>query len=407
VSPARRPGLDAFIFDAVRTPRGAGRQGGALAAIKPIALLQPLYRALAERHDFAASAVDDVVLGCSAQTGEQGANLAKISSLYAGWPESISGVTLSRFCASGLDAVAYAALKVHSGMERLVVAGGVESLSRVPMFADGGAWFADGEVAAATRFLHMGVAADVMATLEGITRADCDAWAAASQARAGRARDERRFGRSLVVVRAADGSVVLDRDECIRDGVSPEKLALLPPAFAALGAAALATVRARHPRLTVIDAVHHVGSSPALADGAGLLLMGNAEAAARWGLLPRARVRAFANVSVDPVAMLTGPSVATEKALRAAGLTVGDVDLFECNESFAATPIAFMRRLGIDGERVNVNGGAIALGHPLGATGAMLVATLVDELERRGLALGVATIPAGAGIAEAVVIERT
>ncbi len=399
-------GLDAWIFDAVRTPRGAARDGGALRGVKPIALLQPLYRALAARHDFAAHAVDDVVLGCSAPVGEQGANLAKISSLYAGFSESVSGVTVSRFCASGLDALAYAALKVHSGMERLVVAGGVESLSRVPMFADGGAWFADAEVAAATRFVHMGVAADLVATLEGIARVDCDRYAVESQRRAARARDEGRFAGSLVPVRAADGTIVLDRDECIRDGVTLEKLAALPAAFAALDAAALATVQVRHPALVEIVPVHHAGSSPALADGAALLLVGNRETAARWGLSPRARVRGFANVSVDPVAMLTGPSLATEKALRAAGLTVADVDLFECNESFAATPIAFARRLGVDLARVNVNGGAIAMGHPLGATGAMLVATLVDELERCGRAIGVATIPAGAGVAEAVVVER-
>jgi acetyl-CoA C-acetyltransferase len=399
-------GLDAYVYDAVRTPRGAGRDTGALHGVKPIELLVPLYRALAARNDVPADAVDDVVLGCSVQTGEQGANLAKISALYAGLPESVSGVTLNRFCASGLDAVSYAALKVHSGMERLVLAGGVESLSRVPLFADGGPWFADPAVAAATRFVHMGVAADLVATLEGLTRADCDAWALSSQRRAAAARDQGRFDRSLVPMIDGDGRVRLDSDECIRDGVTAEKLAALPPAFAELDAAALPLVRARYPALDAVVAVHTVASAPALADGASLLLVGNRAAGAQFGLRPRARIRAFANLGVEPVAMLTGPAAATLKALRAAGLAVADIDLFECNESFAATVLTFVRRLGVDSERVNVNGGAIALGHPLGASGGMLVATLIDELERRGQARGVATICAGAGIAAALVVER-
>jgi acetyl-CoA C-acetyltransferase len=398
--------LDAYVYDAVRTPRGAGKDVGALRAVKPIDLLSPLYRALAERSSLARDAVEDVVLGCSVQVEDQGANLAKTSSLYAGWSESISGVTLNRFCASGLDAITYAALKVASGMESLVVCGGVESMSRVSMFADGGPWFADPKVAAATRFVHMGVAADVVATREGITRAECDDYAAVSQMRAARARDESRFARAIVPVRAEDGRVLLDRDECVRERVTKERLAALPAAFAELGAAALPLVRARYPEIARIAPVHHAGSSPALADGASLLLIGNRAAGERHGLRARARIRAYANVSVEPVAMLTGAAPATKKALRAAGISARDIDLFECNESFAAPTLAFMRALEIDPARVNVNGGAIALGHPLGATGGILVATLIDELARRGGALGAVAICAGAGIAAALVVER-
>jgi acetyl-CoA C-acetyltransferase len=398
--------LDAYVYDAVRTPRGAGKPTGALAQVKPTALLRPLFHAFLERHPAAMAHVEDVVLGCSVQTGEQGANLAKVASLYAGLSPNASGVTLNRFCASGLDALAYAALKVSSGMESGVLAGGVESMSRVGMLADGGPWFADPEVSKATRFVHMGVSADLIATLEKISRAECDAYAQSSQERARKARDEGRFARSIVPVKGDQGQVLLDRDECIRDGSTLEKLSSLPPAFAELGEASLRRIQKGHPQVSAVTPVHHVGSSPAGADAASLVLVGNKAFGAQRGLSPRARIRAFANVGVDPLTMLTGPAPATHKALKAAGLSLADVDLVECNESFSATVLHFQRRLELDPSRVNVNGGAIALGHPLGATGPILVMTLLDELERQQKSMGVVTICAGAGIAEAMVLER-
>ncbi|MGQ0508222.1 MAG: acetyl-CoA C-acyltransferase [Myxococcaceae bacterium] len=384
--------MNAFIYDAVRTPRGAGKESGALAKVKPVELLKPLYGALRERTGV--DDVEDIVLGCSVQTGEQGANLAKISALYAGFGPSASGVTLNRFCASGLDALAYAALKVSSGMERQVVAGGVESLSRVGMFADKGPWFADPEVASSTHFVHMGVAADLIAAIEGISREECDALALQSQQRAKVAREEGRFARSMIPVAG------LERDECVREGVTAAKLATMPAAFAELGAEALPRIREAYPALKTLPAVHHAGSAPALADGASLLLVGSEKTKAR------ARIRAYANVAVEPRAMLSGAAPAAQKALRLAGLDVKDLDLVEMNESFAAPVLSFMRQMGLASDKVNVNGGAIALGHPLGATGGVLAMTLLDELERGGKALGLVVIVAGAGIAQALILER-
>ncbi len=401
-------GEGAFLYDAVRTPRAltASRRAGALASVKPIDLLATLYQALETRLGLDTRTVDDVVLGCSTQTGEQGANLAKISSLYAGWSHEISGVTLNRFCASGLDAVAYAAMKVATGSEALVVAGGVESLSRVPMLADNGAWFADPDVAKATAFVHMGVSADLVATLGGFSREACDAYALASHQRAHAARDAGHFVRSVVPV-TRDGVTLFDHDDAFRSDASLASLAALPAAFAEIGAAgADALARTRYPQISVVNHVHTAGSSPARVDGASLVVVGSRAAGERLGVQPRARIVASANASVEPVVMLTAGVKATAKALTQAKLTTRDVALFECNESFSATVLDFIARLEIDAAKVNVNGGAIALGHPLGASGGILIGTLLDELERRSERFGVVAMCAGAGIGAAMVIER-
>ncbi len=399
--------MDAYIYDAIRTPRGAGKARGGLAGVRPIELLAGLFRALAARTGVDPAVVDDVVLGCVTQVGEQGANLAKIAALYAGWSHAVSGVTLDRFCASGLDAVNLAAAKVSSGMEDLVVAGGVESMSRVPMMSDGGAWFTDQDVARATGFVHMGVSADLIATLDGVTREECDAWALRSHVRAAAARANGHFARSLVPVMGADGATVLDRDEWIREGLTAAKLAALPAVFADVGAqGGDARALARYPEAGAIAHVHTVASAPGVVDGAALVLIGNRAAGERHGLRPRARIRAYANASVEPVVMLTAPAPAARKALARAGMSVADVDRHEMNESFSAVVLRYVRELGLDADRVNVDGGAIALGHPLGATGAVLVGTLLDALERADRAVGVVAMCAGAGIGAATVIER-
>jgi acetyl-CoA C-acetyltransferase len=398
--------MEAFIYDAVRTPRGRARPDGALAGVKPIDLLAGLFRSLEERTALDTARVDDIVLGCNTQTGEQGADIAKIASLYAGWDHNPSGATLNRFCCSGLDALATAAAKVDAGVSDLVVAGGVESMSRVPMLSDAGPWFADPEVAAVTGFVHMGISADLVATVSDISRGACDAFACESHARAGRAGDEGRFDRSLAPVRDGEGEMLLDRDEGIRDGMTIEKLAALPPAFAEMAAAGMGeVVRSRHPEVAELQHVHTVATAPQMVDAASLLLVGSRAAGEALGLPPRARIAAAANASVEPL-MLTAPAPATLRALERARMTVGDVDLFEMNESFAAVAIEYMRRLGLEPDQVNPNGGAIAMGHPLGATGGILTMTLLDELERRNMEVGVVAIPGGAGIGAAMVVER-
>ena len=339
--------------------------------------------------------------------GKQADVEGKIAALYAGLSDRVSGVTLNRFCASGLDAVTMAALKTHGRMESLVIAGGVESMSRVPMLSDGGAWFSDAEVAQRTSFVHMGVSADVVATLAGITRAQYNAWTVRSHARATMARQSGAFARSIVPVVDAKGERVLATDEWVRPTTSLASLAKLPAAFEGIGSAgADALVRARFPAIAAVQHVHTAATAPGRVDGASLVVVANESAVRERGLKARGRVRAYAHASVDPVSMLTGGAVAAQRALTYAGLHARDVDLWECNESFAATVLDFIARLDIDDERVNVNGGAIALGHPLGATGAMLVGTLLDELERRDRRVGVVAMCAGAGIGQAVVVER-
>jgi acetyl-CoA C-acetyltransferase len=396
--------MNAYLFDAVRTPRALAKENGALHSVSPIQLLAPLYRALQERNRLDTSLVDDVVLGCVTQTGEQGANIAKISSLVAKWSTSISGVTLNRFCASGLSAIEYAALKVHSGMERLVVAGGVESMSRVPMLADRGAWFTDPAVMQATKFVHMGVSADLIASLYGFTREQVDQYAVESQRRALVARQEGRFSRSMISVLNEAGEAILSQDDAIRGGITTEKLARFAPLFALPEYEKIAL--AQYPSLRALSHVHHPGNAPAMVDGASLVLLGTKEAGESLGLKPRARVLSFANHSVEPVVMLTAPAPALQKALSRAGRSIQDLALVECNESFSATVLAFLQETGLPAEKVNVNGGAISMGHPLGATGGVLVSMLIDELERQDKALGAVVMCAGAGIGAALVIER-
>ena len=399
--------MDAYIYSGIRSPRGAAKPNGGLAQIKPIDLLAQLYAGLQQRSNLDFRHVDDVVLGCVTQVGEQGANIARVSALYAGLPEHISGVTLSRFCASGLDAVSYAALKVHSGMEQIVIAGGVESISRVAMFSDNGAWFADPIVSAKTRFVHMGIAADVLATLEGFEREHLDAYGVQSHQRAAQARDAGFFARSIMPVRDADDMIILEHDELIRHDVSLAKAATIAPAFAQLGAdGSDARALAQYPHLREIRHVHHRGNSPGMADGAALLVIGNHAAGERLNLKPRARIRSYAHWGAEPVVMLTAAQTATELALKRAHLTAGDIGVFEFNEGFAASVLKFQRDLGLDPARLNPNGGAIAMGHALGATGAMLVITLLDELERSNQQFGVVAISGGAGVGMALVIER-
>ncbi len=399
--------MDAYIYEAIRTPRGAGKPGGALSGVRPVELLATLFRELVARTAIDTAVIDDIVLGCVTQVGEQGANLAKVAALYAGWSDRVSGMTLDRFCASGLDAVNLAAAKVSSGMEDLVVAGGVESMSRVPMMSDKGAWFTDADVAQATGFVHMGVSADLIATLDGVSREECDAWALRSHERAAAARATGRFARSLVAVRDASGAVVCERDEWIREGLTAAKLAGMAAVFAEAGAkGGDAIALAKYPQAGAIRHVHTVASAPGVVDGAALVLVGNRAAGERYGLKPRARVRSFANASAEPVAMLTAPAPATRKALAKAGMGVGDVERFEMNESFSAVVLRYVRELELDAERVNVDGGAIAMGHPLGATGAVLVGTLLEAMERDGRGVGVVAMCAGAGIGAATVIER-
>lgn len=400
-------GLDAYIIDAVRTPRGAAREGGSLASVKSINLLKPLYLEMGQRLGPALAEVSDVVLGCVTAVSDQGANIAKISALFADWPESISGMTLNRFCASGLDAVTLAAVKVHSSMENIVVAGGVESMSRVPLLKDRGAWFADPEVAEKTGFIHMGISADLVATQSRISREEADRYALASHQRAAKAQSEGRFAHSIVPLRARDGALLLDHDESVDEQMSAEKLAgeaLSFPGIAEDGGEAL--IRKRYPNLKEMTYIHTNLTSPARVDGAALVAIANGETVERLSLKARARILSYANASVEPVLMLTGAVQAAKDALSKANLHPGMIDLWEVNESFAGTVIDFMRKLEIDSDRVNVNGGAIALGHALGATGSILVGTILDELERQDLRYGCVAICAGAGIGQALVLER-
>lgn len=396
---------EAFVFEAVRTPRGVLRKGGgALSSVKPVRLVGVLLEALGQR-GVDPSRVDDVVLGCSTQIGDQGANVAKAALLVAGWPEEVPAVTLNRLCISGLEAVATAAAKVASGQADVVVAGGVESMSRVPMMSDKGAWFADPEVAEASRFVHMGVAADLIATLDGRSRERLDAFAVESHARAVRAAREGWSARSLVPVHDAEGKVLLATDDGPRE-TSLAKLAAFPPAFAELAAPSATMVRRRYPTVERVEALHTVGTSPQMADGASLVVVATLEAGRAMGLSPRARVASYASVSSEPIAMLTGPSAAVKRAAERAGRRIADLDVIEHNESFAATCLRFEKDLEIDPAKINPLGGSIALGHPLGATGGMLVGTLVDELERRNAKLGAVAMCAGAGLAAAMVVER-
>ena len=398
---------DALIFDAIRTPRGKGKKDGSLHEVKPVDLLAGTLDALQRRHGFPTELVDDVVMGCVSPVGEQGSCIAKTAALKAGWDFRASGMQINRFCASGLEAVNLAAQKVASGFEDLVVAGGVESMSRVPIGSDGGAWSQDPQTSFDTAFVPQGIGADLIATLEGFTREAVDGYALESQRRAAAAQSAGRFDRSVVPVTDAMGLPILERDEFIKPRTTLEGLASLKLAFDALGELGFdAVALQRYPQVERIEHVHTAGNSSGIVDGAAAVLVGNERIGRQLGLAPRARIVATALSGADPTIMLTGPMPATRKALAKAGLTIDDIDLFEVNEAFAVVPMRFMKELGVPHEKVNVNGGAIAMGHPLGATGAMLIGTLLDELERRQLRYGLATLCVGGGMGIATIVER-
>ena len=399
---------EAYVYDAIRTPRGRGKASGSLHEVKPVSLVIGLIDEIRRRFpDLDASTIDDVVLGVVSPIGDQGGDIAKTAAIAAGLPETVAGVQLNRFCASGLEAVNTAAQKVRSGMEDLVLAGGVEAMSRVPMGSDGGAWAMDPDTSYTTGFVPQGIGADLIATLEGFSRADVDTFAVESQARAAKAQANGLFDRSIVPVKDRNGLTVLDHDEFIRANASVEGLAALKPSFAMMGEQGGfdAVALQKYHWVEKIDHVHHAGNSSGIVDGAALTLIGNEEAGKRNGLTPRARIVATALSGADPTIMLTAPAPASRKALAKAGLTVDDIDLFEINEAFAAVAMRYMKDMGISHEKTNVNGGAIAMGHPLGATGAMILGTLIDELERRELRRGLATLCVGGGMGIATIVE--
>ena len=398
---------DAFIYDAIRTPRGKGKKDGSLHAVKPVSLVVGLMKALEERNKLDTSKVEDVVLGCVTPIGDQGAVIAKTAALAAGWDEKVSGVQLNRFCASGLEAVNMAAMKVASGWEDLIVAGGVESLSRIPMGSDGGAWAMDPATNFQTGFVPQGVGADLIATLEGFSRDDVDAFAVNSQAKAAAARKNGKFKKSLIPVTDQNGITILDHDEFIREGTTVDDLAKLKPSFQMMGQMGFDdSAKLKYPQVEDINHMHHAGNSSGIVDGAALVLIGNKKIGKELNMKPRARIVSVALTSTEPTIMLTGPGPASLKALEKAGLTVDDIDLFEVNEAFASVVMKFQKDLNVPWEKINVNGGAIAMGHPLGATGAMILGTLLDELEAQEKRYGLATLCVGGGMGIATIIER-
>ncbi|MBI3728009.1 MAG: acetyl-CoA C-acetyltransferase [Burkholderiales bacterium] len=397
---------EAYLFDAPRTPRGKGKKDGSLHSVKPISLLSGLMRDMQQRLSLDTALIDDVVLGCVTPIGDQGADIAKTAALAAGWDWQVAGVQLNRFCASGLEAVNLAAQKVRSGWEDLVVAGGVESMSRVTMGSDGGAWAADPQTSMQTDFLPQGIGADLIATLEGFSREDVDAFALRSQEKATAARAAGRF-KSLRPVCDMNGLVILAEDEFIKPQSSMAALATLKASFEMPGKMGFDSVAIRkYPQIERINHVHTAGNSSGIVDGAALALIGSEAMGKRLGLNPRARIVATAVTGTDPTIMLTGPGPATLKALNKAGLRIEDIDLFEVNEAFSAVVMKFMKDLNVPEEKVNVNGGSIALGHPLGATGCMLLGNLIDELEARQLRRGLITLCVGGGMGIATIIER-
>ncbi|MFJ8853840.1 acetyl-CoA C-acetyltransferase [Streptomyces sp. NPDC102437] len=400
---------EAFVYDAIRTPRGRGKANGALHGTKPIDLVVGLIHEIRSRFPgLDPAAIDDIVLGVVSPLGDQGSDIARIAAIAAGLPDTVAGVQENRFCASGLEAVNLAAAKVRSGWEDLVLAGGVESMSRVPMGSDGGAWAMDPMTSFETGFAPQGIGADLIATIEGFSRRDVDEFAALSQERAAEAWKEGRFARAVVPVKDRNGLVVLDHDEHLRPGTTADSLAALKPSFAAIGEMGGfdAVALQKYHWVEKIDHVHHAGNSSGIVDGAALVAIGNKEVGERYGLTPRARIVSAAVSGSEPTIMLTGPAPATRKALAKAGLTIDDIDLVEINEAFAGVVLRFARDMGLPLDRINVNGGAIALGHPLGATGAMILGTLIDELERRDQRYGLATLCVGGGMGVATVIER-
>ncbi|MGX9938742.1 acetyl-CoA C-acetyltransferase [Acinetobacter pseudolwoffii] len=397
---------EAYIIDAIRTPRGKGKKDGSLHQVKPISLLTGLLNELQARHQFDTSKVDDIVLGCVTPIGDQGADIAKTAAIAAGWDNDVAGVQINRFCASGLEAVNLAAQKIRSGWEDLVVAGGVESMSRVPMGSDGGPWALDPETNMACDFIPQGIGADLIATIDGYSRTDVDQFAEQSQKKAAAAQANGYFNASVIPVKDKAGVMILDQDEFIKPTTTAEGLGKLNPSFATMGQMGFdALALQKYPEVGTVNHVHHAGNSSGIVDGAAVVLIASEQAVKEQGLKPRAKVLATALVGADPTIMLTGPAPAARKALAKAGLTIDDIDLFEVNEAFAAVVMRFISELNVDPAKVNVNGGAIAMGHPLGATGAMILGTLLDELERQGKKRGLATLCVGGGMGIATIIE--
>ena len=398
---------DAYIYDAVRTPRGKGRKDGALHEVTPVRLAVTALEAIRDRNKLDTHLVDDIVLGCVMPIGEQGADIARTASVMAGYAETVSGVQVNRFCASGLEATNMAAAQVMSGQSQAAIGGGVESMSRVPMGSDGGAWPIDPSAAFKTYFTPQGVSADLIATLHGFSRTDVDAYAVESQKRAATAWAEGRFARSILPVKDQLGLTILDRDEHMRPDTTLQSLGALNPSFAAMGEMGFDAVSIqRYPEVERIDHVHHAGNSSGIVDGAAAVLFGSKAAGKAAGLKPRARVKAMAAIGSEPSIMLTGPVDVTRKLLAKAKMSVADIDLFELNEAFASVVLRMMQALDIEHERMNVNGGAIAMGHPLGATGAMILGTVLDELERADKQTALVTLCIGAGMGVATLIER-
>ena len=398
---------DCFIYDTVRTPRGKGRKDGALHEVTALELGTQVLKAVRDRNNLDTKVVDDVVFGCVDPVGEQGSNIARIAVLNADYADTTAGVQINRFCASGLEACNMAAAQVMSGQSDMTIGGGVESMSRVGMGASGGAWATDPSIAIKSYFAPQGIGADLIATIEGFSRDDVDAYSVESQKRAANAWKNGYFKKSVIPVKDINGLTILDRDEHMRADTTMQSLAALQPSFAMPGEFAFdAVVQQRYPEVEALNHVHHAGNSSGIVDGAAAVLMGTKEAGRAQGLKPRARIRGFASIGSEPSIMLTGPSYVTEKALKRAGMTVKDIDLFELNEAFASVVLRFMKVLDIPHDKINVNGGAIAMGHPLGATGAMILGTVLDELERRNLNTALVTLCVGAGMGTATIIER-
>ncbi|HEX3938231.1 MAG TPA: acetyl-CoA C-acetyltransferase [Xanthobacteraceae bacterium] len=399
---------DAFIYDHVRSPRGRGKVDGALHEVTALNLASQVLAAIKHRNHLDTALVDDVVMGVVDPVGEAAADIARTAALVAGYGDEVAGVQINRFCASGLDAVNFAAAQVMSGQQQMAVGGGVESMSRVGIGSAGGAWALDPSIAVAHYFLPQGISADLIATKYGFSRDDVDAYAVESQKRAAAAWDEGRFSRSVMPVKDVNGLTILGKDEHMRPGTTMQSLAALQPSFVQMGELGGfdAVAIQAHPEVEYVNHVHHAGNSSGIVDGAAAVLVGNKETGEKAGLKPRARVRAFANIGSDPALMLTGPVDVTKKVLKRAGMTLDDIDLIEINEAFASVVLRYLQAFDLDAAKVNVNGGAIALGHPLGATGAMILGMLVDEMERRNAATGLVTLCIGAGMGTATIIER-
>jgi len=399
---------DAFIYDHVRTPRGRGKADGSLHEVTALNLAAQTLEAIRTRNNLDPRQVDDVVLGCVDPVGEAGGDIARAAAIVAGYGNEVPGVQINRFCASGLDSVNFAAAQVMSGQHDMTIGGGVESMSRIGIGASGGAWPVDPSIALKSYFMPQGISADLIATRYGFSRDDVDAYAVESQKRTATAWDEGRFKKSVMPVKDVNGMTILARDEHMRPTTTMQSLAALQPSFVQMGEMGGfdAVAIQAHPEVEFVQHVHHAGNSSGIVDGAAAVLVGNKEAGEKAGLKPRARIRAFANIGSEPAMMLTGPIDVTQKVLKRAGMQLSDMDLIEVNEAFAAVVLRFMQAFGIDNSKVNVNGGAIAMGHPLGATGAMILGIAVDELERRGLGTALVTLCIGAGMGTATIIER-